>query len=57
MEHETEAQVTRSRDDEEIACHESGSDGENLLAGNADVFAHGSVRLPTDVAAECIREL
>ncbi|MDT0478781.1 hypothetical protein [Streptomyces doebereineriae] len=49
--------MTCSRGDEEIACDESGSDGENLLAGNTDVFAHGSVRLPTDVAAECFREL
>ena len=36
--------VTRSRGDEEIACDESGSDGENLLVGITDVFAHGSVR-------------
>ncbi|MFE2210665.1 hypothetical protein ACFW93_01655 [Streptomyces canus] len=49
--------MTCSRGDDEIACDESGSDGENLLAGNTDVFAHGSVRLPTDVAAECFREL
>ncbi|WP_405553158.1 hypothetical protein OHV08_05130 [Streptomyces canus] len=44
--------MTCSRGDEEIACDESGSDGENLLAGNTDVFAHGSVRLPTDIAAD-----
>ncbi|MDQ0766356.1 hypothetical protein [Streptomyces canus] len=46
-----------SRGDEEIACGDSGSDGEHLLAANTDVFPHGSVRLPTDVAAECFREL
>ena len=45
------------RGDEEIACDESGADGENLLAGHTDVFPHGSVRLPANVAAECFREL
>ncbi|MET8770114.1 hypothetical protein [Streptomyces sp. NPDC004658] len=40
-----------------MACDESGSDGENLLAGNTDVFAHASVSLPVDVAAECVREI
>jgi 2-polyprenyl-3-methyl-5-hydroxy-6-metoxy-1,4-benzoquinol methylase len=58
VEHETGGRIVAcSRGDEEIACDESGSDGKNLLAGNTDVFAHGSVRLPTDVAAECFREL
>ncbi|MET7435719.1 hypothetical protein ABZT16_43535 [Streptomyces flaveolus] len=41
----------------EVACDESGSDGENLLGGNTDVFAHASVALPVDVAAECVREI
>lgn len=49
--------MTWSRGDEEIVCDESGSDGENLLAGNTDVFAHGSVRLPTDDAAALFLEL
>ncbi|MEV5174356.1 hypothetical protein AB0L10_25520 [Streptomyces flaveolus] len=40
-----------------MACDESGSDGENLLGGNTDVFAHASVALPVDVAAECVREI
>ncbi|MEU3858779.1 hypothetical protein AB0F03_15620 [Streptomyces sp. NPDC028722] len=41
----------------EVACDESGSDGENLVGGNTDVFAHASVALPWDVAAECVREI
>ncbi|MEV5384515.1 hypothetical protein [Streptomyces sp. NPDC052721] len=40
-----------------MACDESGADGENLLGGNTDVFAHASVALPVDVAAECVREI
>lgn len=34
----------------EIACDESGSDGENLTGGNTDVFAHASVRLTVETA-------
>ena len=41
----------------EIACDESGSEGENLLDGETDVLAHGSVRLDTPAAEECVREL
>ncbi|MFE2431028.1 DUF3800 domain-containing protein [Streptomyces sp. NPDC059373] len=41
----------------EIACDESGSDGENLLGGNTDVFAHASVRLDGRSAAESIQEI
>jgi hypothetical protein len=41
----------------EIACDESGWEGSNLAAGNSDVIAHASVRVPVDVAAECIRTL
>ncbi|MGW0584817.1 hypothetical protein ACWD25_55110 [Streptomyces sp. NPDC002920] len=41
----------------EVACDESGSDGENLTAGNTDVFAHASVRLPTEFAREQLREI
>ncbi|WP_428956859.1 hypothetical protein [Streptomyces sp. cg35] len=40
----------------EIACDESGSDGENLVNGNTDVFAHASVRLEPGPAAEGLRE-
>ncbi|WP_336216319.1 DUF3800 domain-containing protein [Nonomuraea sp. LPB2021202275-12-8] len=40
----------------EIACDESGSEGEKLIGGNTDVFAHASVRLSAESAAECIRE-
>ncbi|MFH8336718.1 DUF3800 domain-containing protein [Streptomyces sp. AM6-12] len=46
--------VVRSR---EVACDESGSDGENLTGGNTEVFAHASVALPVDAAAECVREI
>ena len=41
----------------EVACDESGWEGSNLAAGNSDVIAHASVRLPIDLAAECIRVL
>jgi hypothetical protein len=41
----------------EVACDESGSEGENLVAGNTDVFAHASVRLAGEPAAACVREL
>ncbi|WP_346075219.1 MULTISPECIES: DUF3800 domain-containing protein [Actinomycetes] len=51
---EAGAAVGRRR---EVACDESGSDGENLTGGNTEVFAHASVALPVDVAAECVREI
>ena len=41
----------------EVACDESGSDGENLTGGNTDVFAHASVRLPVESAAAYLREI
>ena len=40
----------------EIACDESGSDGENLTGGNTEVFAHASVDLSPKDAAACVRE-
>ncbi|WP_307839309.1 hypothetical protein [Streptomyces sp. MBT97] len=41
----------------EVACDESGSDGENLTGGNTDVFAHASVLLSPDRAAGYVREI
>ncbi len=41
----------------EIACDESGSDGENLTGGNTDVFAHAGVHVPTPEAARALREI
>ncbi|GAA3795548.1 hypothetical protein GCM10022226_13620 [Sphaerisporangium flaviroseum] len=41
----------------EIACDESGSEGEKLIGGNTDVFAHAGIRLSAEVAAECIQEI
>ncbi|WP_290054874.1 DUF3800 domain-containing protein [Amycolatopsis solani] len=41
----------------EIACDESGSEGENLLGGETDVFAHAGVWLTPDAAADCVREI
>ncbi|MEU0072784.1 hypothetical protein ABZ027_24995 [Streptomyces sp. NPDC006332] len=41
----------------EVACDESGSDGENLTGGNTDVFAHASVRLPVAHAAAAVQEI
>lgn len=41
----------------EIACDESGSDGENLMGGNTLVFAHASVWLPVESAAASIQRI
>ncbi|MEV4640534.1 hypothetical protein AB0J80_24645 [Actinoplanes sp. NPDC049548] len=41
----------------EIACDESGYEGERLVGTTTDVFAHAGVHLPDDVAVECLREL
>ncbi|MFB9888979.1 hypothetical protein [Planobispora takensis] len=41
----------------EIACDESGSEGEKLVGGNTDVFTHASVSLDVDDAAGCMREI
>jgi hypothetical protein len=41
----------------EIACDESGSEGENLTGGNTDVFAHASVLIDVGTAGACIDEL
>ncbi|MDT0345999.1 hypothetical protein [Streptomyces litchfieldiae] len=41
----------------EIACDESGSDGENLTSGNTDVFAHAGVWMPTATAAGHLLEI
>ncbi|GAP50841.1 predicted protein, partial [Streptomyces azureus] len=41
----------------EIACDESGSDGENLTGGNTDVFAHASMSLSMATAAAAVREI
>ncbi|SFW84620.1 DUF3800 domain-containing protein [Amycolatopsis australiensis] len=41
----------------EIACDESGSEGENLVGGETDVFAHAGVRLTLGEAEACVREI
>jgi hypothetical protein len=41
----------------EVACDESGSEGEKLVGGNTDVFAHASVRVRAESAADCVQEL
>jgi hypothetical protein len=41
----------------EVACDESGSDGENLTSGNTLVFAHASVRMPVETAAGHVQEI
>ncbi|GAA1617903.1 hypothetical protein GCM10009789_84850 [Kribbella sancticallisti] len=41
----------------EIACDESGYEGEKLVGGVTDVFAHASVVLDEAAAAECVAEL
>ncbi len=42
---------------DEVACDESGAEGEKLIGGNTDVFAHASVRLTPDLAVGCVQEL
>lgn len=41
----------------EIACDESGYEGESLVGGVTDVFAHAGVSLSSTAAAECVEEL
>jgi hypothetical protein len=41
----------------EIACDESGLEGENLVSGNTDVLAHASVRIDIDEAAGSVQEI
>lgn len=41
----------------EVACDESGSDGENLIGGNTDVFAHAGVCVADEAAARALREV
>ena len=41
----------------EIACDESGSEGEKLVGGNTVVFAHASVAIDLDEARACVEEL
>jgi hypothetical protein len=41
----------------EIACDESGYEGENLIGATTDVFAHASVRLSAEEASNCMQEL
>jgi hypothetical protein len=43
--------------DFEIACDESGSEGQKLIGGETDVFAHAGVRLDIESAAECVQEI
>lgn len=40
-----------------VACDESGNDGENLLAGSSPIFAHASVTVSKDQAAEIMDEV
>ncbi|MGW5686566.1 DUF3800 domain-containing protein [Nonomuraea sp. NPDC003754] len=41
----------------EIACDESGSEGEKLVGGNTKVFAHAGVGFDIESAARCMREV
>ena len=41
----------------EIACDESGSEGEKLVGGTTGVFAHASVDVPVEVAVACIADV
>jgi hypothetical protein len=41
----------------EVACDESGYEGEKLIRTTTDVFAHASVKLDTESATDCIQEL
>lgn len=41
----------------EVACDESGSEGEKLVGGCTDVFCHASVAMTVDEAEDCVGEL
>jgi hypothetical protein len=41
----------------EVACDESGYEGEKLIGSLTDVFAHGSVLMDEAAAARCVAEL
>ena len=41
----------------EIACDESGSEGEKVVGGTTRMFAHASVDIDAARAADCIVEL
>jgi hypothetical protein len=41
----------------EIACDESGSEGENLVGGETDVFVHAGIRLAPAAARACVQEI
>jgi hypothetical protein len=41
----------------EIACDESGAEGEKLIDGNSSVFAHASVQVSMSIADDCVREM
>ncbi|MEV8375224.1 hypothetical protein AB0P21_20995 [Kribbella sp. NPDC056861] len=41
----------------EIACDESGYEGEKLVGGVTDVFAHAAIALDRETAAGCVAEL
>ncbi|MPZ26389.1 MAG: hypothetical protein GEV12_08020 [Micromonosporaceae bacterium] len=47
----------RGRSVLEIACDESGYEGEKLIGTTTDVFAHASVRLDTEASTSCLAEL
>lgn len=49
--------MQRSTSAIEVACDESGNDGENLFGGNATVFAHGSVAIASEQAESLMAEL
>ncbi|MGH3503940.1 MAG: DUF3800 domain-containing protein [Nocardioidaceae bacterium] len=51
------AEVRSSAQVVEIACDESGSEGEKLIGGTTDVFAHASLDLDTDAAAACVEQV
>lgn len=41
----------------EVACDESGSEGEKLIGATTLLFAHATVPLPVESAAACLREM
>ncbi|MGH3358691.1 MAG: hypothetical protein ACRDO7_07790 [Nocardioidaceae bacterium] len=47
----------RTRRRLEVACDESGWEGENLIASNTDVFAHASVHVDLDSAVHAVQEV
>ncbi len=53
----TDNALYRLGDDVEIACDESGYEGERLIGTTTDLFTHASISLDPSAAASCVQQL